>query len=69
MYEKKNKLSQPVPILDGISVWLLDAIVIVMKNAPFFFKTLILDGCFDRCFKKYKLNMPFCDDIGRYFTF
>ena len=26
MYEKKNKLRQPVPILDKISAWLSDAV-------------------------------------------
>ena len=37
------------------------SIVILMKNMLFFFKTLIFDGCFE----KYRLNVPFCDDIRR----
>ena len=54
MYEKKNKLSQPAPILDEISARLSDAVHRnLMKNAPFFFKTLI----FNRCFGKYRLNV------------
>ena len=55
MFEKKNKLSQP-PILIEI-----DAVYrnILMKNAPFFFKTLT----FDACLAKYRFYMPFPDNI------
>ena len=66
MYEKKNKLSQPAPILDEISARLSDAVHRnLMKNAPFFFKTLI----FNRCFGKYRLNVPFLDKIGGFLYF
>ena len=33
-----------------------------MKSDPVFFKTFIFDGCFG---KYSRLNMPFCDEIGR----
>ena len=60
MYEKKSKLTQPASIFGEISIRLLDAVYYnIMKNAPFFFKTLISDGCFG----KYELNMPSRDDI------
>ena len=59
MCEKKNKLSQPAPIQDEISVRLSNAVYGNINEKCF--KTLI----FDRCFGKYRLNMPFCDDIRR----
>ena len=62
MYNKKNKLSQPVSILDDISIQLSNAVnVMLMKSAPFFFRNIIFDGRF-----KNKLNVPFCDDFGRW---
>lgn len=49
MYEKKSKLTQPASIFGEISIRLLDAVYYnIMKNAPFFFKTLISDGCFGK---------------------
>ena len=40
MYGKKNKLSQPAPILDKISVRLPNAVYgNIMKKASFFFET------------------------------
>ena len=41
------------------------SVVILMKNALFFFKTII----FDEYFGKYILNMLFCDNIGRWLYF
>ena len=35
------------------------------EMVPFFFKILIFDGCFG----KYRLNLLFLDNIGRYFYF
>ena len=39
--------------------------VILMKNESFFFKKFI----FNRCFRKYRPNMPFCDYIECCFYF
>ena len=56
MYEKKNKLSQPATVLDKISVGYRTLnIVMLMTNAPLFFKAFIFDGCSG----KYRLNVPF----------
>ena len=41
------------------------SIVILMKNAPFFFKTFICN----QCFGKYRLRVLFCDDIGHCLCF
>ena len=63
MYKKKNRFSQPVPILDKISLRLSDAVYrnINEKKAPFFFKTFI----FDRCFGKCRLIVHFYYDVER----
>ena len=49
MYEKKSKLTQPASIFGQISIRLLDSVYRnIMKNTPFFFKTLISDRCFGK---------------------
>ena len=56
MYEKESKLSQPAPILENNRMLLIE---ILMKNAPFFFWTLIFDGCSG----KYRLNVQRCPTL------
>ena len=55
MYEKKNKLSQP-PIL-SYTVYRNN----INEKSSFFFKTLTFDGCL----AKYRLYMPFRNNIRR----
>ena len=66
MFEKKNRLSQQSLLYMKLaSGYRTLSIVVLMKNAQFFYKILIADGCFG----KYRLNMPFCNDIGCCFYF
>ena len=66
MYEWKNKFTQPAPILHKISIrYRLLSIVIFMKNAPLFLKSLILYGRFG----KYKLSVLFETVSDAFFTF